>query len=98
VAGLPPEWADVAITGVVINSRAVRAGSLFVALRGAKTDGHLYLSEAFARGAVAAIAEPSGIAEGRLQLADCQIVDCKEPRVEIPQHLHLRCASAQVQV
>jgi UDP-N-acetylmuramoyl-tripeptide--D-alanyl-D-alanine ligase len=35
----------------------VQAGSLFVALRGEKTDGHLYLPEAFARGAVAAIAE-----------------------------------------
>jgi len=86
LAGLPAEWADVPISGVVIDSRAVQAGSLFVALRGEKTDGHLYLPEAFARGAVAAIAEPRGIADYGLEIPDCWIVDCREPPPpEVPQ-------------
>lgn len=37
------------------NSKHVREGDLFVALKGEKTDGHLYIDEAFSRGAIAAI-------------------------------------------
>ena len=49
--------AGVAIEGVAYDSREVRQGFLFVALRGVKTDGHCYLGEAFDRGAVAALTE-----------------------------------------
>src|SRR5215216_1544498 len=47
----------VAIEGVAYDSREVRPGFLFVALRGVKTDGHCYLLDAFDRGAVAALTE-----------------------------------------
>lgn len=47
----------VAVTGVVIDSRQAVPGSLFVALPGEQTDGHLYIQDAFARGAVAALAQ-----------------------------------------
>jgi UDP-N-acetylmuramoyl-tripeptide--D-alanyl-D-alanine ligase len=43
------------VTGVAVDSRRVRAGDLFVAIRGARTDGHDYLEEAFRRGAAAAL-------------------------------------------
>ncbi len=43
------------IRGVSVDSRTVRPGDLFVALPGTRTDGHLYLSEAFARGAHGAL-------------------------------------------
>ena len=46
-----------AITATSVNSRTTEPGSLFVALRGEHTDGHIYIADAFARGAVAAIAE-----------------------------------------
>ena len=59
-AGLP----DATISGFAIDSRQVQAGALFVALRGEKTDGHLYLQDAFARGAIAAIAEPRALELG----------------------------------
>jgi len=49
--------AEEAITTTVVNSRAAQPGSLFVALRGERTNGSLYVADAFARGAVAAIAE-----------------------------------------
>jgi len=41
------------ITGVAIDSRAVKAGDLFVALRGGSADGHRFAADAVARGAVA---------------------------------------------
>jgi len=40
---------------VVHDSRRVSPGDLFVALRGARTDGHRHLSEVFARGACGAV-------------------------------------------
>ncbi len=46
-----------AVRGVSIDTRTVAAGELFVALRGAGSDGHRYLAEAAARGASAAIVE-----------------------------------------
>ncbi|MDI3341518.1 MAG: UDP-N-acetylmuramoyl-L-alanyl-D-glutamate--2,6-diaminopimelate ligase [Sphaerobacter sp.] len=45
------------ITDVCYDSRLARPGSLFVALRGGYTDGHRYLQDARARGAVAALVE-----------------------------------------
>lgn len=43
------------ISGASLDSRTVKPGSLFVALKGASQDGHNYLSEAFSRGAAAAL-------------------------------------------
>ncbi|XP_010241881.1 PREDICTED: uncharacterized protein LOC104586371 [Nelumbo nucifera] len=47
---------EVEITGIQHDSREVSAGDLFVCCVGMKTDGHLYLSEADKRGAVAVVA------------------------------------------
>jgi UDP-N-acetylmuramoyl-tripeptide--D-alanyl-D-alanine ligase len=44
-------------TGVTTDTRALRPGELFVALRGATWDGHRYLGEAARRGAGAVLAE-----------------------------------------
>jgi UDP-N-acetylmuramoyl-tripeptide--D-alanyl-D-alanine ligase len=46
---------DAEVTGVAINTRQVRPGDLFVALKGEHVDGHDFLAEAAARGAVAAL-------------------------------------------
>ncbi|MEX1158055.1 MAG: UDP-N-acetylmuramoyl-L-alanyl-D-glutamate--2,6-diaminopimelate ligase [Thermomicrobiales bacterium] len=46
------------ITDVSFDSRTVRPGGLFVAIRGGYTDGHLFLAAARAAGAVAALVEP----------------------------------------
>ncbi len=45
------------VLGVVIDSRAVQAGSLFVALGGERVDGHDFVEGAFGGGAVAAITQ-----------------------------------------
>ncbi|KAH7550254.1 hypothetical protein ACOSP7_024509 [Xanthoceras sorbifolium] len=47
---------EVEITGIQHDSRVVSAGDLFVCCVGRKTDGHLFLSEADKRGAVAVVA------------------------------------------
>lgn len=47
--------ANVAFDGVATDSRAVRAGDLFVALKGERFDGHAYVEEAARRGAAAAL-------------------------------------------
>ncbi len=57
LTGCPPDLAERPVSGVVIDSRAVQPGAVFVALHGEKTDGHLHLRGAFERGALAAIAE-----------------------------------------
>jgi UDP-N-acetylmuramoyl-tripeptide--D-alanyl-D-alanine ligase len=44
-----------AVTGITLDSRQVKAGDLFVALKGPKFDGHEYLAEAFAKGAAGAL-------------------------------------------
>jgi UDP-N-acetylmuramoyl-tripeptide--D-alanyl-D-alanine ligase len=43
--------------GVEMDSRDVRSGDLFFALKGESSDGHLYLDKAFANGATAAVVE-----------------------------------------
>lgn len=45
----------VLVTGVAIDSREVRPGNLFVALPGARADGHDFVGDAQARGAAAAL-------------------------------------------
>ena len=49
--------ADVEVRGVTQDSRAVRPGSLFVAVPGQHVDGHDFVREAAARGAAAALVE-----------------------------------------
>ncbi len=46
---------DARITGVAIDSRAVRPGDLFIALPGARVDGHEFVAEAARAGAAAAL-------------------------------------------
>jgi len=45
------------VAGVEMDSRDVRSGDLFFALKGESMDGHLYVEKAFANGAAAAVVE-----------------------------------------
>ena len=53
--------AGIMVSGVTADSRHVQAGSLFVALAGSRTDGHLYLEQVMTSGCVALVVE-----EGRV--------------------------------
>lgn len=48
-------YRPVEIVGFSIDSRTIRPGEIFIALKGKQTDGHLFLEEAFQRGASGAI-------------------------------------------
>ena len=45
------------VAGVEMDSRDVRSGDLFFALKGESSDGHLYVDKAFANGAAAAVVD-----------------------------------------
>ncbi len=49
--------ADASFSGVSIDSRSIQPGQLFVALTGPRFDGHDYLDDVAAKGAVAALVE-----------------------------------------
>jgi len=51
---------DLPITHITADSREVREGSLFIAVRGTKSDGHHHIPEALAKGAIAIISEEEG--------------------------------------
>jgi UDP-N-acetylmuramoyl-tripeptide--D-alanyl-D-alanine ligase len=76
--GTPPQGdASVqSISRVVIDSRVVEPGDLFVALTGEHTDGHNYVADAFGRGAVAALVEQD------LPL-DCYAIDLRSPSAAV---------------
>ncbi|HEV3029272.1 MAG TPA: UDP-N-acetylmuramoyl-tripeptide--D-alanyl-D-alanine ligase [Planctomycetota bacterium] len=52
------------VTGISTDTRSIRAGDLFFALRGATFDAHDYLAQAFEKGAVAAVVDRPVETEG----------------------------------
>ena len=46
-------------TGLGVDSREVRPGSLYLAVRGSQTDGHRFVADAVRRGAAAVVVETS---------------------------------------
>ena len=73
---------EVEITSPAYDSRQVRPGAVFVAIRGEKTDGNRYIFEAVERGAVAIASElprpvqsKSGVVERNAALAPCDVPD-----------------------
>ena len=69
---------DVPCTGVVYDSRAVRPGSVFVALRGLRADGVAFVPQAVAAGAVAVVA-----AAGVAPLAGAAWVPVEDARLAL---------------
>jgi UDP-N-acetylmuramoyl-L-alanyl-D-glutamate--2,6-diaminopimelate ligase len=65
-AGFEPGLADLDISGLTADSRAVRPGNVFVALAGVKADGLQYVAPALANGAAAIVAErtPDALPDG----------------------------------
>jgi UDP-N-acetylmuramoyl-tripeptide--D-alanyl-D-alanine ligase len=62
---------DAVVIGVQVDSRRVRAGELFVALPGSRTDGSLFAGAAAEAGAAATLAQEGTVAAGpRVEVAD----------------------------
>lgn len=70
---------DVEITTITVDSREVIEGALFVAVPGANVDGHDFIGEAVAAGAVAVIGEraPSAVAP-TIDVPYVQVADARE--------------------
>lgn len=62
------KWGETAgdeVTGITQDSRAVKTGTVFIAIRGASGDGHGHLADAAAKGAIALVVEDeTGIPSG----------------------------------
>ena len=56
-AAIEPAVAALDVTGVALDSRAVKPGDLFFALAGSKTDGARFIDAAIAAGAVAVVGD-----------------------------------------
>jgi UDP-N-acetylmuramoyl-L-alanyl-D-glutamate--2,6-diaminopimelate ligase len=56
-AVLPSGGLDRVLSGIAYDSRKVQPGQLFVAVRGLRSDGHLFIPQALQQGAAAVIAE-----------------------------------------
>ncbi len=68
---LLPAWGALDVNGLEYDSRKVKAGDVFLAFAGAKTDGRLYAQKAMEQGAVAVISElpaPDGFAGPWIQV------------------------------
>ena len=77
-SGKRPAQAAQPIRCVVIDSREVEPGDLFVALKGERADGHNFVADAFSRGAVAALVEQD------LPL-DCRVIDLRPESTAVVQ-------------
>src|SRR4030095_824662 len=53
----PLQIPDIQISGIAIDSRAVKLGDLFVAMRGESVDGHNYIPKAIDNGASAVVGD-----------------------------------------
>ncbi len=73
-AVMAPQVADLAISGLAVDSRSVQPGDLFFALLGAKTDGARFIAQAVASGAVAVAGEQEaeGLAVPFLKLGNAR--------------------------
>jgi UDP-N-acetylmuramoyl-L-alanyl-D-glutamate--2,6-diaminopimelate ligase len=68
--------ADKKVTAIAYDSRSVRPGNVFVALRGQKADGVSFAAQAVARGAIAVVAEtpaPANVAASWIQVRDARL-------------------------
>ena len=92
----PREFLPAAIRRVVIDSRQVEGGDLFVALPGDRRQGWEFLSDAAKRGAVAAIVGPDG--GGHPGLACVRVADALQALWELSAWNRDRCAAVRVAV
>ena len=67
---------DLDIRAICYDSRQVTEGSLFVALRGERVDGHKYISQAIANGAVAIVLE-DGFDDLSAQIAGVEVANTR---------------------
>ena len=78
-----PEFADVTVRGMTADSRAVKPGYLFAALRGVSSDGLGFIGDAVARGAAAVLCAADASLESD---PGVPVLRAEEPRSENESH------------
>ncbi len=68
------------VTGLTDDSRHVKPGVLFVAVKGTKSDGHLYLKQAAAAGASGLVIESGRAVAGRLADLNVPVIEAPNTR------------------
>jgi UDP-N-acetylmuramoyl-L-alanyl-D-glutamate--2,6-diaminopimelate ligase len=69
---------DLEISDLVYDSRQVKTGTLFVAIRGEKTDGNKYVSDVMGRGAAAILSEQEKTASIPAEFPWIQVADARK--------------------
>ncbi len=72
LTGYRPTGDEPAVAAFVVDSREAGPGSVFVAFAGEHADGHTFVADAFARGAIAALVE-------RAPGGDWPVIDVRQP-------------------
>jgi UDP-N-acetylmuramoyl-L-alanyl-D-glutamate--2,6-diaminopimelate ligase len=67
-AAIAPQADAIEVSGLAVDSRAVKPGDLFFALAGSKTDGSRFIEQAIAAGAVAVACEQAPAGERRVPI------------------------------
>ena len=75
--------ADIAVTGLSVDSRAVKPGHLFAALAGSRAHGAAYITTALERGAVAILTDAEGARLAGDLPAGVALVIAEEPRAAL---------------
>jgi len=79
------------ITGVSIDSRTVREGECFFAIKGPNFDGHDFLEEALAKGAACAVVGKNYSAAGQLQKPVLKVEDTIKALGTLASHYRQKC-------
>src|SRR5689334_7540793 len=78
-----PFTEQIPLTGICIDSRQVKAGNLFVALRGERFDGHDFIEEAVAKGAAAILCNQ---ANPKINVPQLEVPDTLQASARIASH------------
>ena len=71
---------DIDIKGIACNSKEVKEGYLFVAIKGFETDGHIYIEEALKNGAIAILIEEGCDLKSFKVTSDTTVIMAKDTR------------------
>ena len=80
--------ADRDISGLALDSRAIKQNNLFLAIKGGQEDGCKYIQDAISRGATAVLVDRDGVFNGQINVPLIPVPDLKHKLGEIAARFH----------